>query len=248
MPLASFSRTGLVGMELSAVLWDIDHTLIDVGRFGHVAFQYAFSTVMGGTPSLPRIFTGRTSLEIIRGGICAAGRVPTPDLVKAIAEAEARFYDDNASLLREVSRRLPGAARALETLRDEYQLDQTIVTGNSRAVADSKLRAADLRGFILLGAGSFGLETTDRSRLIQLAVQRLSRCRGSRVEMGDILVIGDSVRDVSAATQCGARVMAVSSGPDDTYSLLAAHPTAVLESLAELPAALRQITKRGMEE
>jgi phosphoglycolate phosphatase-like HAD superfamily hydrolase len=52
------------------------------------------------------------------------------------------------------------------------------------------------------------------------------------------VVVGDTVKDVAAARAVGAAVVAVASGSTDRATLAAAGPDLLLDSLAELAAAL----------
>jgi phosphoglycolate phosphatase-like HAD superfamily hydrolase len=69
-----------------------------------------------------------------------------------------------------------------------------------------------------------------RAELVACAIER-GRERGA---VAEVIVVGDTIHDISAARACQATVVAVTTGADPADKL--AHADAVMTSLAELPA------------
>ena len=109
---------------------------------------------------------------------------------------------------------------------------QTIVSGNVRANADIKLAAFGLVASMDLDVGGYGSDSKDRSELVKLAKDRAARKYGGGAGF-DAVVIGDTPRDVEAAREGGARILAVASGVHPVYELRAAGATTVLPDLSD---------------
>jgi phosphoglycolate phosphatase len=103
-----------------------------------------------------------------------------------------------------------------------------IATGNVKEGAAAKLGAARLREWFVLGG--YGCDSRERAKLVAAAIERGKRDR----EVREVIVVGDTIHDISAARACGATVCAVTTGSDTADAL--AHADAVFSSLRELPA------------
>jgi len=68
-----------------------------------------------------------------------------------------------------------------------------------------------------------------RAELVAKAIERGREGRDVR----EVVVVGDTIHDISAARACGATVVAVATGADSRQAL--AHADAALASMAELP-------------
>jgi len=103
-----------------------------------------------------------------------------------------------------------------------------VATGNVRGGAEAKLAAAGLDGRFVLGG--YGCDSHLRAELVAAAIAR-ARQRGP---VREVVVIGDTVHDISAARACGAIACAVTTGSDAPEAL--GHADVVFGSLRELPA------------
>ena len=68
-----------------------------------------------------------------------------------------------------VARVLPGAGQTLAALAELPDFIQTVLTGNLRAVAETKLRVFDLDRFIDVEIGAYGDDESDRPKLVAVA-------------------------------------------------------------------------------
>jgi phosphoglycolate phosphatase-like HAD superfamily hydrolase len=100
-----------------------------------------------------------------------------------------------------------------------------VATGNIRAGAEAKLEAAGLAHWFDLGG--YGCDSHLRPELVAAAIGRAGPC-------DEVIVVGDTIHDITAARACGATVCAVATGSDSAEAL--AHADVVFRSLAELPA------------
>ena len=190
------------------LLFDIDGTLLTggagiaaVARVGVKMFGPAFRCEVG--------LAGRLDSEIFAELAALNG------LGAADADALRRAYPDE--LAREVAlrpdpaRALPGARELVGALAARADVAVGLVTGNYRASAPIKLRAA---GFdpAAFGIGAFGCEGRIRADLVRLALDRYAARYASPCAPRDAIVIGDTPRDVECARAHGCRVLAVATG------------------------------------
>jgi phosphoglycolate phosphatase-like HAD superfamily hydrolase len=124
----------------------------------------------------------------------------------------------------------PGATETLDELARTNEL--ALLTGNPEPVARARMRRLGLARFFAQGTGAFGCEAEQRVDLIGLA-----RSRAGGPPLGEIVLIGDTPRDVEGAHAAGIRAIAVATGEYGPVELSDADE--LITALAELPDALR---------
>lgn len=60
--------------------------------------------------------------------------------------------------------------------------------------------------------GAYGSDHEDRDQLARTAMERAAAMRGERVHGSEVLVIGDTPRDIACARSIGAHCLAVATG------------------------------------
>jgi phosphoglycolate phosphatase-like HAD superfamily hydrolase len=89
--------------------------------------------------------------------------------------------------------------------------------------------------------GAFGSDSADRYRLPEIALDR-ARQRSGRTHSGkSVVIVGDSVHDVLCGRPLGVRAVAVATGPTPGARLAETRPDALLESFADVDAAMGAI-------
>ena len=83
--------------------------------------------------------------------------------------------------------------------------------------------------------GAFADDHDDRNQLARIARDRASRQLGRRLEGHEILVIGDTHRDVECAQAIGAKSLGVCTGGGSSDELQKAGATWVVTNLEEFP-------------
>ena len=133
---------------------------------------------------------------------------------------------------------LPGASEALAAVAKLDGVVQSVLTGNSKANAELKLRAFGLDEHLDFGIGGYGSDPYPKGTLLRVAREQAARKYPEMTftEHGTVY-IADSSRDVDAARIGGARSLAVASGRASAAELRDAGADAVLPDLAD-PAAL----------
>lgn len=217
------------------VLFDIDGTLVDSLGAGRRAILRAMEAYVGpenGAAHRVR-FDGKTDPQIVGELLLAAGHsVEGPEQV-------ARILDEYvAALARELGnggpppRAMPGVGDLLDRLDATGATVMGLLTGNVRAGAALKLRAAGLapERFVV---GAFGSDHADRPALPAIAVERAAAQFGRRWEGHEVVIIGDTPADVTCGEGVGARAIAVATGSYAVESLQAAGAYAVFPTLEQ---------------
>ena len=224
------------------VLWDVDHTLIASGGVGGEISHAAFLKVTGVRQVHDPDVAGRTERAILTESCRLHGLDSDDYPFEDYADALAEGYLLRAGELRERGHALPGAAAALEALAKVAGLRQTVVTGNVRRVAESKLAAFGLDRHIDFGIGGYAEDSDVRADLVRAAHRRALDADGLDYGIGDVLVIGDTPADVAAARAAGAAMLGVATGKSSRADLLAAGADVAVDDLADPDALLALIT------
>lgn len=231
---------------LALVLWDIDHTLIEVTESTRLAYAAAFRGVTGRDLGAPWQFDGRTELAAVSqvlaehgldgddGELRAAFMICLTGQFRALA---GRFAAEG--------RVLPGAVQALTAISAMPGVSQSVLTGNLREVAAIKLAAFGLDRYLDLRIGAFGEDAVERTDLPAHALARAGELLGRTVTGTETVIVGDTARDVATALAAGARCVAVATGTTSAAELRAAGAQLVLPDLADTDAVLRAITACG---
>jgi phosphoglycolate phosphatase len=220
-------------------LFDIDGTILLAGGAGSKAINRVFSEryaledamadIRPGGKTDPGIIT-----EIFQSRI---GRAPRPGEVEAVLAAYVPYMRTEVG--RAVRfRMMPHVVATIYFLDAQPEVLLGLATGNIRASSQIKLEHLGL--WHRFAIGGFGDDCAERAGLVQHAIDRANAHAGITYAPDKIVVVGDTPRDVEAARACGVRAVTVATGPTPSDRLLASHPDAALDTLAELPAWHRQ--------
>jgi phosphoglycolate phosphatase len=215
-------------------LFDIDGTLLHARRSGRRAFEAVFAAHHGIAGACDGVvFGGKTDPALIDEIFVARrGRPATEAERTAFLDAYLPLLA--AELTEGGVEVLGGVIDTLGWLAARPDVLLGVATGNVRAGADAKLAAAGLHGYFAFGG--YGSDAHLRAELVAAAIAR-GRQRAERVaaaEIDEVVVVGDTVHDISAARACQAIAVAVSTGSDPAAAL--AHADVVLARMSELPA------------
>ncbi len=204
------------------VLFDIDGTLLHGRPDGHTrALVDAMHDVWGVATTVDDVWAigpaGRTDREIARRVLRGHGvddaRIDrlTPEWIAHAAALHERLA---AGYRRPVA--APDAGDVTGRLCDAG-IEIALVTGNLQAIGRSKVAAAGL-GHRFGDGGGFGCDSEVRADLV-----RIARGRAARPYADDeVVVVGDTPRDVIAARDAGVRVVAVTTGAHSAGDLAGA--------------------------
>jgi phosphoglycolate phosphatase-like HAD superfamily hydrolase len=117
---------------------------------------------------------------------------------------------------------------------------QSVLTGNTRPAAEIKLGTFGLDRYLDLDVGAYGTDD-DRANLVKIARQRAEEAQGVRFDPTSTVLIGDTLNDVAAARNGGARIIAVATGSDSAEDLASAGADTVFEDLTRTDGVLTAI-------
>ncbi|WP_106253119.1 HAD family hydrolase [Allonocardiopsis opalescens] len=220
--------------KLQLVLWDIDHTLIETGGVGREVFGAAFQAATG-IPMRDMVHaSGHTEPQLFSETLEMHGIEEQPHHFETFARVQAEEYHRHAGALRSRGRVLPGAASALRQLAEHPTIVQSVLTGNTRAAAIAKLQAFGIADALDLDIGAYGDDNTDRAELVRIAQDRAASKHNVEFDRESTVLVGDTVRDVAAGHDGGARVIAVTSGSTSADELREANPEIVVPDLSDV--------------
>jgi phosphoglycolate phosphatase len=233
------------------VLWNIDLTLVDVGRVWREACAHAFAQVIGRPlVALPQT-AGRTESEIFfealarngAPGASGADAAAGQRLLDAYTRELAAAFRARADLLPGWGRALPGAEAAVTAVSGLPGVVQAVLTGSIRPNAVCKLEAFGLARFLDLDVGGYGSDVYPKGALLLTARGRAAEKYGRAFGPDATVYVADAVRDVEAAATGGARCIAVASGRSSAAELRAAGADAVLDDLADTAAVVAAVDR-----
>jgi phosphoglycolate phosphatase len=224
------------------VLFDIDGTLLASDGAGKRAIRAALLEVFGGAgPIHGYSFGGRTDPEIVRDLLRAAG-LDDAEIEAGLPALWFRYVENLHREVREMRMRtLPGVLALVE--RVERQGGETVLgllTGNIAAGARIKLEAAGLR-FDRFRVGAFGSDHAERPELPAIAVERARDLTGVDYAGKEIVIIGDTPKDVACGLHLGVRTIATATGTFPAEELAACGPDHVFADLSDTDAVWRAI-------
>lgn len=217
------------------VLWDVDHTLIENGGVSKETYALAFELLTGRAPLVRPATDGRTDFEIMCE-LLSANSVDTKKYVE-ITQFEGvlgEAMERNVSQLAQRGHILPGVIEVLTVLCSVPTVIQSVLTGNIASNARAKLGAFDLDRWVDLDVGGFGSDDTVRSKLVDAARQKVLKKYETSFDRSSTILIGDTLLDVKAAHDGGARMIAVATGVYSPSQLIEAGADVTLDSLADL--------------
>ncbi len=216
-------------------LFDIDGTILLAGGAGSKAInrvfverydlQAAMADIRPGGKTDPGIIT-----EIF---VNRLHRDPNPGEVDAVLSAYVPYMRIEVARA-ERFRMMPHVVATIDFLEAQPQVLLGLATGNIRASSQIKLEHIGL--WHRFAIGGFGDDCEERAGLVQHAIDQANAHAGVAFPADEIVVVGDTPRDVDAARACGVRAVTVATGPTPRDQLRASRPDAALDTLAELPA------------
>lgn len=213
------------------LLFDIDGTLLQSHGVGRRSIEAAIVEIFGRPFDTSDIsFSGKTDTQIFREILEAAAEAGF-----AVSEVEATASRFGATYHTHMERNLPdarveglpGAVDLVHRLGAEG-VPLGLLTGNLQPLAYAKVRHLGL-GPAEFPFGSFGSDHADRNALPAIAAGRASDHLGREITGEDLVVIGDTPRDIECARAVGATAVAVATGHYEVDALTEAD--VVLETL-----------------
>ena len=223
------------------LLFDIDGTLLDTGGAGSASLIDAAEALFGvARSSVPPLnLAGATDGGIIREIFTWAQQPLQSDIVEAYMDLYLASLDRRLTHEDFPGKLLPGVTGLLSALASDGRADIGLLTGNVRRGAQMKLARFGIEPHFLDGA--FGDDAEDRNHLGPVAVQRMSAVTGRKYSPDDVIVIGDTPKDIACAHAMQARCLAVGTGNFDLSALMPHAPWLGLPDLTDTPSILKAL-------
>jgi phosphoglycolate phosphatase-like HAD superfamily hydrolase len=213
------------------LLFDIDGTLVSAGGAGRRALERATAAVYGppAVEALASIrFDGMTDLLILRETCGLLGRPFEPD------ECTRIFAAYVTALAEELPRGRYQVHAGVPTLLEALARSGALLglgTGNVRGGAMAKLAHGGLHHHF--DFGGFGEDGESREEILRAALARAGERLGAPVTPEDVIVIGDTPRDVEAARALGCGAVGVATGRFSPEALRSAGAHRVFDTLED---------------
>jgi len=219
------------------LLFDIDDTLVTTGGAGRRAVVRALEATCGPGPWLGFPLSGRTDRSIVREALRERGLLDGEPLIDEVLETYLRLLVEEVATAASYGAH-PGVETLLDLAAARAQHDPLAIglgTGNLRRGAAIKLERVGLwRRFSF---GGFGSDHEDRSEILRLGAERGARALGLTLDQCQVVVIGDTPRDVAAALAVGARAVGVATGHFEAAALRESGAAAAFDDLTRPGAA-----------
>ena len=226
---------------MKLLLFDIDGTLLTTNGAGRPAVEAALSDLTGQPISTDGIaFSGKTDPQILRE-VLLHNRADEALLNGRFAEAVEAFRRTMRRVFDPAGVTALAGARALvERLLGDERARLGLLTGNLREMAYLKVGALGLdeRHFPF---GAFGCDAEDRNALPRIAIERAAAHAGRPFAEADVVVIGDTPRDIECGRLGGCTTVAVATGRFGRDELAAHAPDLLLDDLADAEAFVRAV-------
>lgn len=219
-------------MDGRLLLFDIDLTLLETGGAGIRALRTAFREVfvLPDSEEIALDLAGATDSGIYREFVAARGLDGSAPPLEEFFVVYHSHLETNLSASTD-GRVLPGATELLEDLRRLGRHHRSLLTGNTRRGAVAKLARFGLDSYFDTEHGAYGDDHHDRNELGPIALERVRRATGRTFAGHEVVVIGDTPKDIRCARAIGAMAVAVATGGHGAEALAAAGADLVVDSL-----------------
>ncbi len=220
-------------LEYKIPLFDIDWTLLKGGESNelhHEAFDFVLKKVYNQpTASQKDVITqGKIDTQILIESLAVHGvseyeaKEKMPEALIGMAE----YFKEHAD--RGHYEVMPGVLSLLSALKSR-SIPLGLLTGNVAEIGWEKLRRAKIADYFSFGA--FGSMAFKRVDLIEIAAKEAQKALGQNINIGELIIIGDTPLDIACARSGGIPVIAVGAGQYKSHELTGAD--LVVNSLKE---------------
>jgi phosphoglycolate phosphatase-like HAD superfamily hydrolase len=235
------STTDSRSTPIRLVLFDIDGTLLTSAGLAGGIFAEILADVVGRpVPMDGYSMAGKTDPRITRDLLERAGF--TAPVIDRVIDEVLDLYIERFRLVIASSSRprlFPGVRELLTRLAGSPLVLLGLLTGNIERGAALKLERFELRHFFRLGA--YGSDCEDRRALVGVAVERAEALSGRRFEGRDIVVVGDTPRDIDCGRVAGAFTVAVATGVIPLDELARHEPDALFTDFSDVDSVIETI-------
>jgi phosphoglycolate phosphatase-like HAD superfamily hydrolase len=227
---------------MKLIIFDLDQTLVDFMSVHDEATQILFKEFFNIDARLTDIdFAGRSLNDSFRE-LARLKNIPE-DIFQKKSQQLLESYETafSKSLPKDAAKYiLPGAK---ELLRELSKTDHIIVlyTGDSSGIVNSVFRATNLGKYFKFCL--YGTEVKARADMVRLAIEKAGKLTGQEFRGRNIVIIGDSTRDIECGKLFHALTIAVATGFHSKVQLSAAGPDYLFADLKDCREVLRAIAQ-----
>jgi len=201
-------------------IFDIDCTLILTGGAGSKAFKMAIEELFPDSTSfIPKDYLphGRTDLGIFADYIrFIKHREPQQNEIEFIKTKYLSLLPAEMKLSIKKYKVLTGVKSLIEFIISKKVL-VGLGTGNLEEAAKIKLESSGLLSYFSFGG--YGSDSSDRSKLLSIAIKRGATILGEKVKPSEAIFFGDTKRDISAVRKIGGYIVGVATGIETVEDL-----------------------------
>jgi phosphoglycolate phosphatase-like HAD superfamily hydrolase len=225
---------------MKLVIFDMDQTLVDFISIHDRAARELFKQYFDVDARLTEIdFAGRSMAENFLE-LAKLKNIPE-DKIRQNSEVLLNRYETNFSESippRASKYVLPGVKPLLEELLRMGHL-VALYTGDSAAIVSQVFKATGLGKYFKFSV--YGTEAKTRADMVRLAVKRAESLAGRRFRDKDVVIVGDSVRDIECGKEIKALTIAVATGFHSEEELRKHKPDFLFGNLKDYKQVLKAI-------
>ncbi len=217
-------------MKQKLVIFDIDQTLVEVLKFHNKALDKTLREIYGVGGSFFDIDFPGTTIKWCIMEVAELKGVKRAIVGKKIKKAVSAYQKNFAGVLPKSAKGyvLPGVRNLLKSLKKKgYILG--VVTGNATHAGAKILKSTGLYDYFSVFV--FGGMAKKRKDLICAALKKAKDITGHGFRGKDIIIIGDSVKDVKSGKPYMAKTIAVLTGYHSRQRLMKAKPDYIFKNL-----------------
>jgi len=234
------------------ILFDIDMTLLTSNHIGITCLRDAGRSLFNPDFTIETITFGGCLDPVIIAQMLTLNNVEsTQSNVDQMRSTYHQLLADRASI-ETVADALPGAHDLVNAAANhESKPTLGLLTGNYPETGTIKIKAAgfDPDLFTINAWGdSSPHDNPIRAHLPLVAIEHYRQTKGIALDPQSVIVIGDTIHDVTCAKDTGCRSLAVATGHDDSGTLLQAGADLVVDDLTKTEGLLEWIMNKQVKQ
>ena len=217
---------------MKLIIFDMDQTLVDFLAVHDEATQKLFRKYFDVEARLTEIDYSGRSLDSSFETLAKLKKIPENLFLEKSRYLLESYESAFAASLPEAPEKyvLPGVRELLERLsRSDHII--ALYTGDSRGIVNQVMQATGLGKYFRLFF--YGTEVAAREDMVKQAIKQAGEFSAKEFSGKDIVIVGDSLRDVKCGRRFGALTIAVATGAHSREQLAQEGPDYILEDLSD---------------
>jgi phosphoglycolate phosphatase-like HAD superfamily hydrolase len=217
---------------MKLVIFDMDQTLVDFISIHKQTTRQVFKQIFNVSAGLEEVdFSGRnmadTFIELAQ--LKNISRDEIQRNAKSLLETYESLFGQNIPK-NGSNHILPGVCELLEKLQSTDAI-VALYTGDSPGIVKHVLTSTGLGRYFRICV--YGTDTRTRVELAKLAMKKAEKITGFKFDGKNVVIIGDSTRDIDCGKDVNAITIAVATGPHSPKELAAHHPDFLFQNMED---------------